>query len=148
MSMTDPIADLLTRIRNGNSIRMPHVDVPASKMKRGVVDCLKKNGFVLDYRVIEDGVQGSIRVYLKYGPDGEFVINRIQRVSKPGRRVYVGVSSIPKVRNGLGIAVLSTSRGVLCDRDAREAKVGGEVHPGNRSSFPRWTTTRWSESPG
>ncbi|MAG57564.1 MAG: 30S ribosomal protein S8 [Planctomycetes bacterium] len=127
MSMTDPVADLLTRIRNGNTIRMPHVDVPASNMKRGVVDCLKKNGYVRDYRVIEDGVQGSIRVYLKYGPDGEFVINRIQRVSKPGRRVYSGVDNIPSVLNGLGIAILSTSKGIMSDHEARSERLGGEV---------------------
>ena len=127
MSMTDPIADLLTRIRNGNSIRMPHIDVPASRMKRGIVDVLKAQGYVRDYRVIEDGVQGSLRVFLKYGPDGEFVINNIQRVSKPGRRVYKGVDDIPKVLNGLGIAILSTSKGILADHQARSERVGGEV---------------------
>ena len=127
MSMTDPIADLLTRIRNGNSIKLPHVDVPASKIKRGVVDVLKQTGFVRDYRVIEGETQGTLRVYLKYGPDGEFVINSIQRVSKPGRRVYRGVQDIPKVLNGLGISILSTSRGILSDQQARTERVGGEV---------------------
>jgi len=127
MSMTDPIADLLTRIRNANTIRMPHVDIPASRVKRGIVEVLKQQGYIRDYRVIEDGVQGSIRVYLKYGPDGEFVINSIQRVSKPGRRVYKGVEEIPKVLDGLGIAILSTSKGILADNDARTGRVGGEV---------------------
>lgn len=127
MSMTDPIADLLTRIRNANTIRMAHCDVPASRMKRGIVDVLKQQGYIRDYRVIEDGVQGSLRVYLKYGPDGEFIINSIQRVSKPGRRVYTGAEGIPKVLNGLGISILSTSRGVLSDGDARTQHIGGEV---------------------
>lgn len=127
MSMTDPIADLLTRIRNANTIRMPHVDIPASRIKRGIVEVLKQQGYIRDYRIIEDGVQGSIRVYLKYGPDGEFVINSIQRVSKPGRRVYKGVEDIPEVLNGLGISILSTSKGILSDNDARSSRVGGEV---------------------
>jgi small subunit ribosomal protein S8 len=127
MSMTDPIADLLTRIRNGNAIRMPHVDVPASKMKRGIVDVLKKDGFIRDYRLIEDDVQGTLRVFLKYGPDGERVINSIQRVSKPGRRVYRSVDDIPQVLRGLGRAILSTSKGILSDHEARAARLGGEV---------------------
>jgi len=127
MSMTDPIADLLTRIRNANTIRLPHVDVPGSNIKRGVVDVLKQCGFVRDYRVIEEETQPTLRVFLKYGPDGEFLINSIQRVSKPGRRVYCGVGDIPKVLNGLGITILSTSKGVLSDQDARAQRVGGEV---------------------
>jgi small subunit ribosomal protein S8 len=127
MSMTDPVADMLTRIRNANRIKLPHIDVPASNLKRGIADVLKRTGFVRDFRVIEDSKQGSLRVFLKYGPDGEFVISRINRVSKPGRRVYRGVSELPKVLNGLGIAILSTSRGILSDHDAREARVGGEV---------------------
>ena len=127
MSMTDPIADLLTRIRNANTIRMPHTDVPASRLKRGIVEVLKQQGYILDYRVIEDGSQGTLRVFLKYGPDGEFIINSIQRVSKPGRRVYQGVDGIPEVLHGLGISILSTSKGVLSDRDARSQRVGGEI---------------------
>ncbi len=127
MSMTDPIADLLTRIRNANTIRMPHTDVPASRLKRGIVEVLKQQGYILDYRVIEDGVQGTLRVFLKYGPDGEFIINSIQRVSKPGRRVYQGVDGIPEVLHGLGISILSTSKGVLSDGDARTQRVGGEI---------------------
>lgn len=127
MSMTDPIADMLTRIRNGNVIRQPHVDIPTSKLKRGVADVLKRNGFIRDYRVIEDDVQGTLRVYLKFGPEGEFVINEINRISKPGRRVYRGVTDIPRILNGLGIAILSTSKGVMSDHEARQQKVGGEI---------------------
>ena len=127
MSMTDPIADMLTRIRNGNAIKRPSVDVPASKLKRGIADVLKKEGYIRDYRFIEDSSQGTLRVFLRYGPDGEFVINRIQRVSKPGRRVYRGVCEIPSILGGLGIAIISTSRGILSDREARGAQVGGEV---------------------
>lgn len=127
MSMSDPIADLLTRIRNANSIRMPQVDIPASNMKRNIADVLKREGYIRDYRVIENEHQGVLRIFLKYGPDGEFVINRINRVSKPGRRVYRGLNDIPEVLKGLGIAILTTSRGVLSDREARQRGVGGEV---------------------
>ena len=127
MSMSDPVADLLTRIRNANTIKLPQVDIPISSLKRGIADVLKAEGYIRDYRVIEQDVQGTLRIFLKYGPDGEFVINKINRVSKPGRRVYRGVKDIPKVLNGLGISVLSTSRGVLSDRKAKEAGVGGEV---------------------
>ena len=127
MSMTDPIADLLTRIRNANAIKLPQVDAPASKIKRGVAEVLKSSGFIRDYRIIEGEVQPTLRVFLKYGPDGELVINEIQRVSKPGRRVYRGVEDIPKILNGLGIAILSTSKGILSDQDARKERVGGEV---------------------
>jgi small subunit ribosomal protein S8 len=127
MSMTDPIADMLTRIRNANRIRLPHVDVPASNLKRGIADVLKRAGFISDFRLVEDSHQGSLRVFLKYGPDGEHVISRINRVSKPGRRVYRRVEELPRVLNGLGIAIVSTSRGILSDQDARQARVGGEI---------------------
>jgi small subunit ribosomal protein S8 len=127
MSMTDPIADLLTRIRNANAIKRPQVDVPASKVKRGMVEVLKTSGFIRDYRVIEGDVQATLRIFLKYGPDGEFVINKIERISKPGRRVYRGVDSLPRVLNGLGISILSTSKGILSDQDARSQRLGGEV---------------------
>ena len=127
MGMTDPIADLLTRIRNATSIQASQVDVPASNIKRGIADVLKREGFIRDYRVIEDEYQGTLRVYLKYGPDGEVIINRITRVSKPGRRVYRGIRQISSVLNGMGIAILSTSRGILSDREARSKGVGGEV---------------------
>ena len=127
MSMSDPIADMLTRIRNSNAIRQPQVDIPASKLKRGIADVLKREGYIRDYRVIEDETQGTLRVYLKYGPDGEYVLNKINRVSKPGRRVYRSVTEIPKVLNGLGICVVSTSQGILSDVQARSAGVGGEI---------------------
>lgn len=127
MSMTDPIADMLTRIRNSNTIRQPHVDVPHSKIKMGVADALKRSGFIRDWKVIEDGSQGTLRVYLKYGPEGEFVINRINRISKPGRRIYRGVEELPKVLNGLGIAILTTSKGILSDAEARNQRLGGEI---------------------
>lgn len=127
MSMTDPIADLLTRIRNANSIKRPQVDVPSSRIKRGMVDVLKNAGFIRDYRVIEGDTVPTLRVFLKYGPDGEFVINRIERVSKPGRRVYKGVDDLPRVLNGLGISILSTSKGIMSDQDARQQRLGGEI---------------------
>ena len=127
MSMTDPIADMLTRIRNANRIKLPQVDIPASSVKRGVADVLKKSGFIRDWRLIEDSKQGTLRVYLKYGADGENVISVINRVSKPGRRVYRGIDEMPKVLNGLGISIVSTSKGILSDGDARQAHVGGEV---------------------
>lgn len=127
MSKTDPIADLLTRIRNANTIGLAQVDVPNSRTKVGVVETLKRSGFVRDFRVIEDGRQGTIRVYLKYGPDGEKIINEINRVSSPGRRVYVAVDELPRPLDGLGVAIVSTNKGVLSDAEARQAKVGGEV---------------------
>lgn len=127
MSKTDPIADLLTRIRNANLIGLAQVDVPNSRAKAGVVETLKRCGFVRDFRVIEDERQGTIRVYLKYGPDGEKIINEINRVSKPGRRVYVGADELPRPLDGLGVAIVSTNKGVLSDSEAREKKLGGEV---------------------
>jgi len=127
MGMSDPIADMLTRIRNANTIRMPQVDIPATRIKLGIADVLKQEGYIRDFRIIEDDVQGILRVYLKYGVDGEFVINRIDRVSKPGCRVYRGRETMPKVLDGLGIAILSTSKGILSDRQAREVGVGGEI---------------------
>lgn len=127
MSMTDPIADLLTRIRNGLSIHAGSVVVPHSTMKKAILTVLASNGYVRDWQ--SDLVDGKavIRIDLKYGPDGEQVIRHIQRVSKPGRRVYRGVSDIPNPLNGLGIAVVSTSRGVLTNFEAKKQNVGGEV---------------------
>jgi small subunit ribosomal protein S8 len=119
MSMTDPIADLLTHIRNATTVRHDRTDVPASKMKQ--------EGYIRTFKVIEEGPQGTIRIYLKYGDDGEPVIHGLQRVSRPGCRIYRGVESLPKVRNGLGVAVISTNRGVLTDEQARGLQVGGEV---------------------
>ena len=127
MSMTDPIADMLTRIRNANCVHKEHVDMPVSRLKQQLAGVLKREGYVKDYRVIDGQPRGTLRVYLKYGPDGEYVISRIQRASRPGRRVYEKVADIQSVLGGLGITVLSTSRGLLSDREARREHVGGEV---------------------
>ena len=124
--MTDPIADMLTRIRNAGRAGHRWADVPLSKLKVQLARLLKENAFVYDYKVLNDGRHGLVRVYLKYH-EGEPVISRIARVSRPGRRRYVKVDEIPRVRNGLGMAVLSTSQGLLSDRAARAANVGGEV---------------------
>ena len=124
--MTDPIADMLTRIRNAGGAGHRWADVPLSKLKVEVARLLKDNAYVHDYKVLNDGRHGIVRVYLKYY-EGRHVIRRIERVSRPGWRRYVGVDEIPRIRNGLGMAVLSTSQGLLSDRGAREARVGGEV---------------------
>ncbi|MDE2979564.1 MAG: 30S ribosomal protein S8 [Gemmatimonadota bacterium] len=124
--MTDPIADMLTRIRNAGRAGHRWADVPLSKLKVEVARLLKENAFVHDFKVLNDGRHGLVRVYLKYY-EGEHVIRRIARVSRPGRRRYVGVDEIPRIRNGLGMAMLSTSRGLLSDRAARQAGVGGEL---------------------
>jgi small subunit ribosomal protein S8 len=145
--MTDPIADMLTRIRNANAIEQPYVDVPATRMKVAIAQVLQEEGFILGYRVgkyvtvqTENGMETQfqtvdklgephliLQIFLKYGPDGEKVIRHIERYSKPGRRVYMGYKELRPVLDGLGIAVLSTSKGVLSDRQARKQKVGGEV---------------------
>jgi small subunit ribosomal protein S8 len=125
--MTDPIADMLTRIRNGLARRQAAVDVRASKVNLGIARVLKDEGYVSDFKVLDVGVQGAIRVYLKYGPEGEMVITEITRQSKPSRRIYRGVEEIPRVCNGLGIAVLSTPKGILSDRECRRERVGGEL---------------------
>ncbi|GAB7387282.1 30S ribosomal protein S8 [Bacillaceae bacterium] len=127
MVMTDPIADMLTRIRNANAVRHEVVEVPASKIKKEIARILKEEGFVRDVEYIDDNKQGIIRIYLKYGPNNERVITGLKRISKPGLRVYAKSSEIPRVLGGLGIAVLSTSKGVMTDKQARQAKVGGEV---------------------
>ncbi|MFO7266142.1 MAG: 30S ribosomal protein S8 [Limnochordales bacterium] len=127
MVMTDPIADMLTRIRNANMVYHETVDVPASNLKKELARILKEEGFIRDYRVIDDGKQGVIRLYLKYGANRERVIQGLKRISKPGRRVYAGRDQIPRVLGGLGIAVLSTSKGVMTDKQARKLGVGGEV---------------------
>ena len=127
MTMTDPIADMLTRIRNANVVKHETVDVPASNVKKELARILLEEGFIRGYDVIEDGKQGIIRVQLKYGQSGERVISGLKRISKPGMRVYSAKDEIPKVLNGLGIAVISTSKGVLTDRQARKENVGGEV---------------------
>lgn len=124
---TDPIADMLARIHNATRVNHDTVDVPASRLKKELARILKEEGFVRDYRVIEDGKQGNIRIYLKYGPNKERVITGIKRISKPGRRVYARRDQVPRVLRGLGVAVLSTSKGVMSDRQARKEGVGGEV---------------------
>jgi len=124
--MTDPIADMLTRIRNAGSAGHRWADVPLSKLKVEVARLLKENAYVHDFKVLNDGRHGIVRVYLKYY-EGRHVIRRIERVSRPGWRRYVGVDEIPRIRNGLGMAVLSTSKGLLSDRGARDARVGGEI---------------------
>lgn len=127
MAMTDPIADFLTRIRNANMAKHESLEVPASKIKRSIAEILKNEGFIRDYEFIEDNKQGIIRVFLKYGKNGERVISGLRRISKPGLRSYVKADAVPKVLNGLGIAILSTSEGVMTDKDARAKKIGGEV---------------------
>lgn len=127
MQITDPIADLLTRIRNASSSRHETVDVPSSNMKKAIVEILYKEGYIKEYQVIEDGKQGVIRITLKYGPNKEKVISGLKRVSKPGLRFYAGVDELPKVLKGLGIAIVSTSKGIMTDKEARKQHVGGEV---------------------
>jgi small subunit ribosomal protein S8 len=127
MSMTDPIADMLTRIRNATMVRHDRTDVPASRVKLEIAKILKQEGFIRTFKVLEEGPQGTLRIYLKYADDGESVIHGMERVSKPGRRVYRGVEDLPRVRSGLGVAVVSTNRGILTDEQARGLSVGGEV---------------------
>jgi len=127
MTMTDPIADMLTRIRNAVRVKQKTVDVPASNLKRGVLEVLKREGFIEDFKEAESGSLKMIRVWLKYSRLGESVIRHVQRESKPGRRVYRAVEELKPVLRGTGIAVVSTSRGVLSDRECRRERVGGEV---------------------
>ena len=124
--MTDPIADLFTRIRNGLMVRHSRIDVPGSKMKTRIIEILKEEGYIKNFRIYEDNLQGIIRVYLKYSGD-QSVIRGIKRISKPGRRNYVKRDSVPKVLNGLGLAIMSTSSGVMTDSECREKGVGGDV---------------------
>ena len=127
MSMTDPVADMLTRIRNANIVRRHQVDVPGSRMKRALAAILKDEGFIDSYQWVEDGKQGLLRLTLRYGPERERVITGLRRISRPGLRVYAGKDQVPKVLGGLGIAIMSTSHGIMTDRRARSAGVGGEV---------------------
>lgn len=124
---SDPIADLLTRIRNASRAEHEKVDVPASKIKARVAEILKDEGFIKNYRVLEDNKQGTLRIYLKYGPGNEKIISGLVRVSTPGRRMYVAHDKIPSILAGMGVTIVSTPRGVLTDREARKQKVGGEV---------------------
>ena len=127
MPVTDPVADMLTRIRNALVVKMETVDMPASKMKISIAKILLREGFIKGCEVVEDGVQGTLKIKLKYGPNGENVINGLKKISKPGLRVYARKDQIPKVLNGLGIAIISTSKGVITDAEARANSVGGEV---------------------
>ncbi|AUO12083.1 30S ribosomal protein S8 [Priestia sp. YIM B13446] len=127
MVMTDPIADLLTRIRNANMVRHEKIEVPASNIKKQIAEILKREGFVRDVEYIEDNKQGIIRIFLKYGSNNERVITGLKRISKPGLRVYAKNNEVPRVLNGLGIAIVSTSQGVLTDKEARQKQAGGEV---------------------
>ena len=127
MHITDPIADMLTRIRNANSARHDTVDVPASNMKKSIAQILLDEGYIKNFQVVEDGTQGVIHISLKYNAGKEKVITGLRRVSKPGLRVYAGAEELPKVLRGLGIAIVSTSKGVMTDKAARAAHVGGEV---------------------
>jgi small subunit ribosomal protein S8 len=125
--MTDPIADMLTRIRNAVSVERPHVELPASKVKCGLAEVLKREGYIWDFDKIESKPVQQLKLDLKYGPNGERVIQRIKRISKPGRRVYRKARDLKPVLNGLGITIISTSRGVVSDREARQRNLGGEV---------------------
>ncbi|MCR8636292.1 MULTISPECIES: 30S ribosomal protein S8 [Paenibacillus] len=127
MVMSDPIADMLTRIRNANVVRHETVEIPASTIKREIAEILKKEGFIRDAEYIEDNKQGIIRLFLKYGPNNERVISGLKRISKPGLRVYTKSQEVPRVLGGLGIAIISTSHGVMTDKEARQTKAGGEV---------------------
>ncbi len=127
MSLSDPIADMLTRVRNALRINAEQVNIKASNICEGIAAVLKKEGYIEDYDRIDDGKQGILRVTLKYDPQGESVINDIAKVSRPGRRVYSSVDELPHVLGGLGIAVISTSKGVMSDKECREANVGGEI---------------------
>lgn len=127
MSMTDPMADMLTRIRNAGLAKHAKLDVPSSNVKVAVATVLKDLGYIKNIKVISDNKQGTLRIYLKYDANQEPVIHEIKRISTPGRRLYVGKDEIPKIKNGLGASILSTSKGVLDDVSARQAQVGGEV---------------------
>jgi len=125
--MTDPIADMLTRIRNAVRVERPQVEMPVSKVKRGLAEVLKREGYIWDWEEVESKPANQLRVHLKYGPNGEHVIQEIVRKSKPGRRIYRGAREIDKLMNGLGISILSTPKGILSDRECRKANVGGEI---------------------
>ncbi|MBQ1231425.1 MAG: 30S ribosomal protein S8 [Clostridia bacterium] len=127
MQITDTIADMLTRIRNANSAKHESVDIPASNVKKAIAQILLDEGYINGFQVVEDGKQGVIHISLKYGPNKSQVLTGLRRVSKPGLRIYTNVEDMPKVMKGLGIAILSTSKGIMTDKQARKANVGGEV---------------------
>jgi small subunit ribosomal protein S8 len=127
MGMSDPIADMLTRVRNASAARHEHVEIPASRLKVEIAKVLRSEGFIRNFRVLTNDRQNTIKIRLKYGPNRERVITSIKRVSKPGQRKYVGKSEVPRVLGGLGVAILTTSQGVMADRQARKLGVGGEI---------------------
>ena len=127
MQITDPVADMLTRIRNAGSAKHETVDIPASKMKKAIAEILLEEGYIKNFQIVDDGTQGIIRVTLKYNAGREKAITGLRRVSKPGLRVYAGADELPRVLKGLGIAIISTSKGIMTDKKARQAHVGGEV---------------------
>lgn len=127
MTMTDPIADMLTRIRNANTVGHTVVEVPASKIKKSIAGILLEEGYIAGYEVVDDGKQGTIKIEMKYGARKEKVISGIKRISKPGLKVYAKADDVPKVLGGLGIAIISTSKGVISDKEARKLNIGGEV---------------------
>lgn len=127
MVMTDPVADMLTRIRNANAVRHESLEVPGSRLKREIAEILKREGFIKEVEYVEDNKQGMIRIFLKYGPNQEKVITGLKRISKPGLRVYAKADEVPRVLSGLGIAIVSTSTGIITDKEARKQSVGGEV---------------------
>ncbi|WP_033542787.1 30S ribosomal protein S8 [Planococcus sp. CAU13] len=127
MTMTDPIADMLTRIRNANMVRHEKLELPASNVKKDIAEILKREGFVRDVEYVEDDKQGMIRIFLKYGSNNERVITGLKRISKPGLRVYAKTDEVPRVLNGLGIALVSTSQGLITDKEARAKQIGGEI---------------------
>lgn len=127
MAITDPIADMLTRIRNAGKAKLNSVDIPGSKVKTELAKVMKSEGFIRNYKFIKDGKQGILRVYLKYGDDQSHVILEMKSVSKPSRRIYMGASDVKPIYNGMGIAILSTSKGILTDKQARKENIGGEV---------------------
>jgi len=126
MSMTDPVADLLTRIRNAAMVRRPVIELPSSKLKVNIVELMKKEGFIRDYRVLEDNKQGRLQISLKYDKNKSSVIKGIKKISKPGRRVYLAYKDVPRVLNGLGIAVVSNTQGIMTGRESKQKKLGGE----------------------
>ena len=127
MAVTDPIADMLTRIRNGVKAKFNSIDIPGSKLKTEIAKILKEEGFIKNYKFLKDGKQGILRIYLKYGPGQSAVVYGLKRISKPGRRVYVKSDEIKPVYNGMGISILSTSRGIITDKKARKENIGGEI---------------------
>ncbi|HUG94055.1 MAG TPA: 30S ribosomal protein S8 [Planctomycetaceae bacterium] len=125
--MTDPIADMLTRIRNAIQIERPFVEMPASRTKIGIADALKREGYIWDYEVLDQEPQRVLRIQLKYGPNGERIVQRLERTSKPGRRIYSRSTDIPQILQGMGVCILSTNKGVLSSREAKQQGVGGEI---------------------